>query len=584
MTTENSSETSTVQSLLTTDDAISLSELSRRRQRWSQLLDQHIQRYRQLLCSRSILQELAIEHKYFAAYMIIRHLASARHCDSFGSDNWREHQRKIHQYALQIVREMQYAGADIDGLAQKLRLVEDEIRNEYTELDPVTRKDDEQFDEDDEDNIATIEAIASVGHTTRYFQYSDMLERENREKEKSPQQTDKPSPAIRQMCLLTDELVAMAALLAEQPAPSTNADDHMSEALRTTYNVYVKTGLASEFDKLLEIARSYRYMAYQQGLGYVPPLPPLKSATTQQQDAGTTAEQTVHLRRDARISGQYVGTEKGLMNIANTLITENELDKLAQIERYIISPYTRAWVDACMVSQGKDPTGHHQRLATSYHITEADAPFARHQLINDLNTVRLQFDKQVFDAYVEYVTRQVHTVKPHDRDFEWNIRKVLDALYQHPEGKKLVRKLVWERLWIVDQQRGSRSLGETGIDAHVLFIRHVLADDNYQELVLLGHWLRRHFQADPDAGAAKLYLEWVDFDETMFDYVNQHITTSGAPQVFKADVKMYGMNLGKLLGWASNLQILETHLIGVHYNILRHTNQAATSDETADAS
>ena len=194
--------------------------------------------------------------------------------------------------------------------------------------------------------------------------------------------------------------------------------------------------------------------------------------------------------------------------------------KAQQLERYVISPYIQAEIDAEYVIHSKDPDGTRQARASTYAIVPEDEGYTLHAVVNSLNDQRFIFDQRIRDAYIAIITKH-----PSERSSS----QLFDDYYlvrlcaEHGE-QAVARKAAWDMVNYYFYQTDEIEK----IHFYVLLLKDELGEGEKVK-----QWVTQQLRDNPSAELATLYFECIGYDHDVFRFL-QEATAREADSPMKA--------------------------------------------------
>ena len=260
--------------------------------------------------------------------------------------------------------------------------------------------------------------------------------------------------------------------------------------------LHLRTQDAHDFTRICTIASLCQEMAYRH-FGYNP--------------ATTT------LAQDREVS-QYISSAQQELGMIIELLLKFDDDGVAkaqQLERYVISPYIKAEIDAEYVIHGKDPDGTRQARASTYAIVPEDEGYTLHAVVNSLNDRRFIFDQRIRDAYIAIITKH-----PSERSSS----RLFDDYYlvklcaKHGE-QAVARKAAWDMVNYYFYQ--TDEIEE--IHFYVLLLKDELGEGEKVK-----QWVAQQFRDNPNSEIATLYFECIGYDHDVFRFLQEATTREAA--------------------------------------------------------
>lgn len=465
------------------------------------MIDYYIVEYREQLLDRDLLEQAIAKDEILwdvDIWGIISNLTTALHqsnCDPyFDSDCDEQTILECRRFTTDLLRDLQKVSQDIPGLAAKLP----EIKQHVWELLDVILPDSQptqamrsstlelQRDESGTVSLQTIPADLEP-HELFHQRYRECI-----------RMGDTPDGAAR-LQELRESLDARTAAARDMQRDDINWPFyHLLNDINTLHS---HTHDASDFARMCTIASLCQEMAYRH-FEYNP--------------ATTT------LAQDREVS-QYVSSAQQTLCMIIKLLLEFDDDGVAkaqQLERYVISPYIQAEIDAEYVIHGKDSDGTRQARAIAYVIVPEDEEYVLHPIVNSLNDQRFIFDQRIRDAYIAIITKH-----PSERSSS----QLFDDYYlvrlcvEHGE-QAVARKAAWDMVNYYFYQTDEIEK----IHFYVLLLKDELGEGEKVK-----QWVTQQLRDNPSAELATLYFECVGYDHDVFRFL-QEATAREADSPMKA--------------------------------------------------
>lgn len=465
------------------------------------MIDYYIAEYREQLLDRDLLEQTIAKDEILwdvDIWGIISNLTTALHqsnCDPyFDSDCDEQTILECRRFTTDLLRDLQKVSQDIPGLAAKLP----EIKQHVWELLDVILPDSQptqamrsstlelQRDESGTVSLQTIPADLEP-HELFHQRYREYI-----------RMGDTPDGVAR-LQELRESLDARTAAARDMQRDDINWPFyHLLNDINTLHS---HTHDASDFARMCTIASLCQEMAYRH-FGYNP--------------ATTT------LAQDREVS-QYVSSAQQTLCMIIKLLLEFDDDGVAkaqQLERYVISPYIQAEIDAEYVIHSKDPDGTRQARASTYAIVPEDEGYTLHAVVNSLNDQRFIFDQRIRDAYIAIITKH-----PSERSSS----QLFDDYYlvrlcaEHGE-QAVARKAAWDMVNYYFYQTDEIEK----IHFYVLLLKDELGEGEKVK-----QWVTQQLRDNPSAELATLYFECIGYDHDVFRFL-QEATAREADSPMKA--------------------------------------------------
>ncbi len=494
------------------------------------MIDYYIAKYREQLLDRDLLEQTAAKDEILwdldirttVTYLTIALRRS--NCDPY-SDSYFDEQTilECRRFATDLLRDLQKVGKDIPGLAAKLP----KIKQYVWEILDVILPDSQptqamrsstlelQRNESGAVSLQTIPADLEPHKLfhQRYHEYIKM--------------GDTPDGAAR-LQELRESLDARTAAARDMQRDDINWPFY--HLLNDVHTLHSHTHDASDFARMCTIANLFQEMAYQH-FGYNP--------------ATTT------LAQDREVSQYVSSAQQRLCTIIELLLKfdDDGVAKARQLERYVISPYIKAEIDAEYVIQGKDPDGTHQARAIAYAIAPEDEEYVLHPIVNSLNDRRFIFDQRIRDAYIAIITKH-----PSERASSqlFDDYYIVNLCAKHGE-QVVARKAAWDMVNYYFYQ--TDEIEE--IHFYVLLLKDELGEDEKVK-----QWVTQQLRDNPSAELATLYFECIGYDHDVFRFL-QEATAREADSPMKA-----------LAQQVENLNTLESTVSDCLYNFVEKQEDA----------
>jgi len=453
------------------------------------MIDYYIAEYREQLLDRDLLEQTVAKDEILWDLDIsttVTGLTTALHksnCDPYYYRYLDEQNTiKCRRFATDLLRDLQKISKDIPGLAAKLP----EIKRYVWKILDVILPDSQptqamrsstlelQRDESGAVSLQTIPADLEP-HELFHQRYRECI-----------RMGDTPDGAAL-LQELRESLDARTAAARDMQRDDINWPFyHLLNDINTLHS---HTHDASDFARMCTIASLCQEMAYRH-FEYNP--------------ATTT------LAQDREVS-QYVSSAQQTLCMIIKLLLEFDDDGVAkaqQLERYVISPYIQAEIDAEYVIHGKDSDGTRQARAIAYVIVPEDEEYVLHPIVNSLNDQRFIFDQQIRDAYIAIITKH-----PSERSSS----QLFDDYYlvrlcaEHGE-QAAARKAAWDMVNYYFYQ--TDKIEE--IHFYVLLLKDELGEGEKVK-----QWIAQQLRDNPSAELATLYFECVGYDHDVFRFLQE---------------------------------------------------------------
>ena len=494
------------------------------------MIDYCIAEYREQLLDRDLLEQTVAEDEMLwdiNIWKIVARLTTAlrqSNCDPYSDSYFNEQTiTECRRFATDLLRDLQKISKDIPSLAAKLPKIKQDVWEFLDVIMPnsqptqVMRSStlELQRDESGAVSLQTIPADLEPQELfhQRYHEYIKM--------------GDAPDGAAR-LQELRESLNARIA--AARDMQRNDIDWPFYHLLGDADTLHLRTQDAHDFTRICTIASLCQEMAYRH-FRYNP------ATTTPSQD---------------REVSQYISSaQRELGTIIEFLLEFNDdgVAKAQQLERYIISPYIKAEIDAEYVIHGKDPDGTRQARASAYVIAPEDEGYTLHAVVNSLNDRRFIFDQRIRDAYITIITKH-----PSERSSS----RLFDDYYlvklcaKHGE-QVVARKAAWDMVNYYFYQ--TDEIEE--IHFYVLLLK-----DELGEAERVKQWVAQQFRDNPNSEIATLYFECIGYDHDIFRFL-QEATTREAASPMEA-----------LVQHVENLNTLESTVSDCLYNFVEKQEAA----------
>ena len=494
------------------------------------MIDYYIAEYREQLLDRDLLEQTVAEDEILWDLDIsttVTGLTTALHksnCDPYYYRYLDEQNTiKCRRFATDLLRDLQKISKDIPGLAAKLP----EIKQYVWKILDVILPDSQptqamrsstlglQRDESGTVSLQTIPADLEP-HELFHQRYRECIRMGNT-----------PDGAAR-LQELRESLDARTA--AARDMQRDDIDWPFYHLLNDINTLHSHTHDASDFARMCTIASLCQEMAYRH-FRYNP--------------VTTTPSQ------DREVSRYISSAQRRLRTIIELILKfdDDGVAKAQQLERYVVSPYIKAEIDAEYVIHGKDSDGTHQARAIAYVIVPEDEEYVLHPIVNSLNDRRFIFDQQIRDAYITIITKH-----PSERSSS----RLFDDYYlvrlcaEHGE-QAAARKAAWDMVNYYFYQ--TDKIEE--IHFYVLLLKDELGEGEKVK-----QWVTQQLRDNPSAELATLYFECVGYDHDVFRFL-QEATAREADSPMKA-----------LAQQVENLNTLESTVSKCLYNFVEEQEAA----------
>jgi hypothetical protein len=465
------------------------------------MIDYYIAEYREQLLDRDLLEQAIADDELFWRSSVWRVITSLIHimrfsdCDPY-ADNYFDRQAiaECRRFATDLLRDLQKISKGIPDLAAELPKIKQDVWEFLDVILPDSQSTQAmrsstlelQRDESGAVSLQTIPADLEPHELfhQRYREYIKM--------------GDTPDGAAR-LQELRESLDARTAAARDMQRDDINWPFyHLLNDINTLHS---HTHDASDFARMCTIASLCQEMAYRH-FEYNP--------------ATTT------LAQDREVSQYVSSAQQELGTIIELLLKfdDDGVAKAQQLERYVISPYIKAEIDAEYVIHGKDPDGTRRAQASAYVIAPEDEEYTLDPVVNSLNDQRFIFDQQIRDAYIAIITKH-----PSERSSS----QLFDDYYlvrlcaEHGE-QAAARKAAWDMVNYYFYQ--TDKIEE--IHFYVLLLKDELGEGEKVK-----QWVTQQLRDNPSAELATLYFECVGYDHDVFRFL-QEATAREADSPMKA--------------------------------------------------
>lgn len=460
------------------------------------MIDYYIAEYREQLLDRDLLEQAIADDELFWRSSVWRVITSLIHimrfsdCDPY-ADNYFDRQAiaECRRFATDLLRDLQKISKGIPDLAAELPKIKQDVWEFLDVILPDSQPTQAmrsstlelQRDESGAVSLQTIPADLEPQELfhQRYREYIKM--------------GDAPDGAAR-LQELRESLNARIA--AARDMQRNDIDWPFYHLLNDINTLHSHTHDASDFARMCTIASLCQEMAYRH-FRYNP--------------ATTTPSQ------DREVSRYISSAQRRLRTIIELILKfdDDGVAKAQQLERYVVSPYIKAEIDAEYVIHGKDSDGTHQARAIAYVIVPEDEEYVLHPIVNSLNDQRFIFDQQIRDAYIAIITKH-----PSERSSS----QLFDDYYlvrlcaEHGE-QAAARKAAWDMVNYYFYQ--TDKIEE--IHFYVLLLKDELGEGEKVK-----QWVTQQLRDNPSAELATLYFECVGYDHDVFRFLQEATTREAA--------------------------------------------------------
>ena len=460
------------------------------------MIDYYIADYREQLLDRDLLEQAIADDELFWRSSVWRVITSLIHimrfsdCDPY-ADNYFDRQAitECRRFATDLLRDLQKISKGIPDLAAELPKIKQDVWEFLDVILPNSQPTQAmrsstlelQRDESGTVSLQTIPADLEP-HELFHQRYRECI-----------RMGDTPDGAAR-LQELRESLDARTTAARDMQRDDINLPFY--RLLSDANTLHLRTQDAHDFTRMCTIASRCQEMAYRH-FGYNP--------------ATTT------LTQDREVS-QYISSAQQELGMIIELLLKFDDDGVAkaqQLERYVISPYIKAEIDAEYVIHSKDPDSTRQARASAYVITPEDEEYTLHAVVNSLNDRRFIFDQRIRDAYIAIITKH-----PSERSSS----RLFDDYYlvklcaKHSE-QAVARKAAWDMVNYYFYQ--TDEIEE--IHFYVLLLKDELGEGEKVK-----QWIAQQLRDNPSAELATLYFECVGYDHDVFRFLQEATTREAA--------------------------------------------------------
>lgn len=463
------------------------------------MVDYYIAEYREQLLDRDLLEQTVAEDEMLwdiNIWKIVARLTTAlrqSNCDPYSDSYFNEQTiAECRRFATDLLRDLQKISKDIPGLAAKLPKIKQDVWEFLDVILPNSQPTQAMRSstlelQRDESGAVSLQTIPTdlepqeLFHQ-RYREYIKM--------------SDTPD-GIARLQELRKSLDARIA--AARDMQRDDIDWPFYHLLGDADTLHLRTQDIHDFTRICTIASLCQEMAYRH-FGYNP--------------ATTTPSQ------DREVSRYISSAQRRLRTIIELILKfdDDGVAKAQQLERYVISPYIKAEIDAEYVIHGKDSDGTRQARAIAYVIVPEDEEYVLHPIVNSLNDRRFIFDQQIRDAYIAIITKH-----PSERSSS----RLFDDYYlvklcaKHGE-QAVARKAAWDMVNYYFYQ--TDEIEE--IHFYVLLLKDELGEGEKVK-----QWIAQQLRDNPSAELATLYFECVGYDHDVFRFLQEATTREAASPI-----------------------------------------------------
>lgn len=461
------------------------------------MIDYYIAEYRKQLLDRDLLEQTVAEDEMLwdiNIWKIVARLTTAlrqSNCDPYSDSYFNEQTiTECRRFATDLLRDLQRISKDIPGLAAKLPKIKQDVWEFLDVIMPNSQPTQAMRSstlelQRDESGAVSLQTIPADLEPQELFhqRYRECIRMGNT-----------PDGAAR-LQELRESLDARTA--AARDMQRDDIDWPFYHLLNDINTLHSHTHDASDFARMCTIASLCQEMAYRH-FRYNP--------------ATTTPSQ------DREVSRYISSAQRRLRTIIELILKfdDDGVAKAQQLERYVVSPYIKAEIDAEYVIHGKDSDGTHQARAIAYVIVPEDEEYVLHPIVNSLNDQRFIFDQQIRDAYIAIITKH-----PSERSSS----QLFDDYYlvrlcaEHGE-----QAAAWDMVNYYFYQ--TDKIEE--IHFYVLLLKDELGEGEKVK-----QWVTQQLRDNPSAELATLYFECVGYDHDVFRFL-QEATAREAESPMKA--------------------------------------------------
>ena len=460
------------------------------------MIDYYIAEYREQLLDRDLLEQAIADDELFWRSSVWRIITSLIHvmrfsdCDPY-ADNYFDRQAiaECRRFATDLLRDLQKISKGIPDLAAELPKIKQDVWEFLDVILPDSQPTQAMRSstlelQRDESGTVSLQTIPADLEPHEFFhqQYCEYI-----------RMSDTPDGTAR-LQELRESLDARTTAARDMQRDDINLPFY--RLLSDANTLHLRTQDAHDFTRICTIASLCQEMAYRH-FGYNP--------------ATTTPSQDREVSRYISSAQQELGTIIELL----LEFDDDGVAKAQQLERYVISPYIKAEIDAEYVIHGKDPDGTCQARASTYAIVPEDEGYTLHAVVNSLNDRRFIFDQRIRDAYIAIITKH-----PSERSSS----RLFDDYYlvklcaKHGE-QAVARKAAWDMVNYYFYQ--TDEIEE--IHFYVLLLKDELGEGEKVK-----QWIAQQLRDNPSAELATLYFECIGYDHDVFRFLQEATTREAA--------------------------------------------------------
>ena len=474
------------------------------------MIDYYIAEYREQLLDRDLLEQAIAEDELFWRSSVWRVITSLIHlmrfsdCDPY-TDNYFDRQAiaECRRFATDLLRDLQKISKGIPDLAAELPKIKQDVWEFLDVIMPNSQPTQAmrsstlelQRDESGAVSLQTIPADLEP-HELFHRQYCEYI-----------RMSDTPD-GIARLQELRESLDTRIA--AARDMQRDDIDLPFYRLLSDANTLHLRTQDAHDFTRMCMIASLCQEMAYQH-FGYNP--------------------ETATLAQDQEVSRYISSAQQELGMIIELLLKFDDggIAKAQQLERYVISPYIKAEIDAEYVIHGKDPDGTRQARAIAYVIAPEDEEYTLHAVVNSLNDRRFIFDQRIRDTYITIITK--HPAEQSSSQL-FDDYYIVNLCAKHGE-QAIARKAAWDRVNYYFYQ--TDEIEE--IHFYVLLLK-----DELGEAERVKQWVTQQFRDSPNSELATLYFECIGYDHDVFRFLQEATTREAASPIEALDRQVENLN------------------------------------------
>ena len=459
------------------------------------MIDYYIAEYREQLLDRDLLEQTVAKDEILWDLDIsttVIGLTSTLHksnCDPYYYYLNEQNTIKCRRFATDLLRDLQKVSKDIPGLTAKLPEIKQHVWKTLDVILPDSQPTQAmrsstlelQRDESGTVSLQTIPADLEP-HELFHQRYRECI-----------RMGDTPDGAAL-LQELRESLDARTAAARDMQRDDINWPFY--HLLNDVDTLHSRTRDADDFARICTIASLCQKMAYRH-FEYNP--------------------ETATLAQDREVSQYISSAQRRLRTIIELLLKfdDDGVAKAQQLERYVISPYIKAEIDAEYVIHGKDPDGTRQARAIAYVIAPEDKEYASNPVVNSLNDRRFIFDQRIRDTYIAIITKH-----PSERSSSqlFDDYYLVERCAKHGE-QAVARKAAWDMVNYYFYQ--TDEIEE--IHFYVLLLKDELGEGEKVK-----QWVTQQLHDNPSAELATLYFECVGYDHDVFRLLQEATTREAA--------------------------------------------------------